>query len=250
MGWFWNRLSMTRFAGVAREFQKLRWPQGRLIDDRDNALMKQLLAFVLRGDSNVIDIGANQGGFIQDVVRLAPDGHHHAFEPLPDLAVKLTERFPQVTIHSTALSDKNEQADFFYQPDLDVVSSLYADHVKWAGRSEAETKKITVDVRRLDDVLDDNYCPDLMKIDVEGACLSVIRGAKQILTRHQPLLLLEYIPTDDAVCETTPQMYYDCIVDELDMVLFTLDGVGPLSIEQFIRIHAEGNTWNYFARRK
>ena len=45
-------------------------------------VMKQ----VLLADSNCIDVGANDGQMLGEMMRLAPDGSHYAFEPIKHLA--------------------------------------------------------------------------------------------------------------------------------------------------------------------
>jgi precorrin-6B methylase 2 len=38
----------------------------------------------LKKDSNCIDIGANLGHILMEIVAAAPKGKHYAFEPIPD----------------------------------------------------------------------------------------------------------------------------------------------------------------------
>jgi SAM-dependent MidA family methyltransferase len=40
---------------------------------------------VLKKDSNCIDIGANEGTILRDMLKFAPRGDHMAIEPIPDL---------------------------------------------------------------------------------------------------------------------------------------------------------------------
>jgi hypothetical protein len=58
--------------------------------------------------------------------------------------------------------------------------------------TELERKDI-VEVRRLDDVLNENPLArlDIMKIDVEGAELRLLRGAVETLRKYRPVLLFE-----------------------------------------------------------
>jgi Methyltransferase FkbM domain len=66
----------------------------------------------------------------------------------------------------------------------------------------------TVDGRSLDDeLLDHPGSFKLLKIDVEGMELSVIRGARQFLAKHKPYLVIEYNAacwTLDALREALP----------------------------------------------
>src|SRR6267154_4469284 len=72
------------------------------LDDRQLGL---LLALTLERDSCCIDVGSHRGSFLELALRYAPFGQHMAFEPLPDLADELRERFPAVDVRATALAE-------------------------------------------------------------------------------------------------------------------------------------------------
>jgi hypothetical protein len=54
-------------------------------------------------------------------------------------------------------------------------------------------RKDLVEVRRLDEILNENPLArlDIMKIDVEGAELRLLRGAVETLRKYRPVLLFE-----------------------------------------------------------
>ena len=80
----------------ARRLQRLLGSRTTRRDLRDNEHLRLLLAFVLREDANCIDVGANVGEILEEIVRVAPRGRHIAYEPLPDHAADLAKRFPGV----------------------------------------------------------------------------------------------------------------------------------------------------------
>ncbi len=45
---------------------------------------------------------------------------------------------------------------------------------------------------RLDDALPDGLVPRLIKVDVEGAEMLVLRGAQRTIARHRPSILFEH----------------------------------------------------------
>ena len=59
---------------------------------------------------------------------------------------------------------------------------------------EPQTPTVTVRVRPLDTVIEElGHSPDVIKIDVEGAELLVLRGAVKCLERHKPVLVCEML---------------------------------------------------------
>jgi FkbM family methyltransferase len=149
------------------------WPQWR--NRRDDALLRAAMVALLRPDSNCVDVGANAGSVLADVVRLAPLGRHVAFEPLPELADRLQARFPGVQVRCAALSDRAGEATFHRRLDADSRSGL----LPLGGPAE----RLTVRLEALDEVLGDDYAPDFIKIDVEGAELAALRGARHTIER-------------------------------------------------------------------
>ena len=45
-------------------------------------------------------------------VDLAPEGTHHAFEALPDLAAEIRKRFQRVWVHQVAVADQIDSPSF------------------------------------------------------------------------------------------------------------------------------------------
>jgi FkbM family methyltransferase len=60
------------------------------------------------------------------------------------------------------------------------------------GETPVNVEEITVDMVRLDDVLPPGYDLRLIKIDVEGAELEVLRGAIGIVERCRPYIIFEH----------------------------------------------------------
>jgi FkbM family methyltransferase len=205
---------------------------------RDEHAALVVLAAVLRTDSNVIDVGANQGAVLDSIVRLSPDGRHVAYEPLPKLCESLAARFPAVDIRCAALSDVAGATEFSYVLDAPAYSGLRerADLPRGADR----VQRIPVRTERLDEALSDGYVPTLIKIDVEGAEFQVLRGAVDTLERHRPFVLFEH--------GSGGADLYD-LLDGVGLRIFDLDGVGPYSREHFQATFTEP-IWNFLAAPK
>jgi FkbM family methyltransferase len=130
-----------------------------------------------------VDVGANIGLFTLALAkRVEPDGAVWAFEPDPANRALLQENVAAnglgdlVTVSELALTDATGQ--LFFQPSPTDAS---ASHLAPGG--------IRVEAVRLDDL--DIEHVDVMKIDVEGAECSVLRGAAETLSNSRPALLLE-----------------------------------------------------------
>ena len=146
---------------------------------------EQVLQRVIRPDTHCIDIGCHIGSFLQRLVTMAPFGHHHAVEPVPHKAAWLRRKFPMVTVHEVALAASDGKAEFFVHPEQTSYSGLKARPA--AGRAEP----VTVQCRRLDDLIPEDANIGFVKIDVNGAELLALRGAERLLRRDRPFVLLE-----------------------------------------------------------
>lgn len=147
--------------------------------------MRRVLA---PGDA-ALDIGANEGSILQSIVAVSPSGAHHAFEPIPHLAASLRERFPSVTIHECALAAEPGESTFHHVVTNPGYSGLRR---RRYDREGEQVELITVQVRRLDDVIPDDLPIRFVKIDVEGGELGVLQGGRGVLTRHRPIVVFEH----------------------------------------------------------
>jgi FkbM family methyltransferase len=149
--------------------------------------------FVHAGDL-VVDIGANIGILTDLLARwVGPTGRVIAIEPEPvniaALQRRMKRRHPAaiVEIVSAAAGEYNGRAR------LRITPQHPGDHHLLATDNSASSDTIEVDSVTLDGLLAarKERCPTLLKIDVQGAELSVLRGAQQTLTRCRPVVLVE-----------------------------------------------------------
>jgi FkbM family methyltransferase len=213
---------------------------------RDEHAMLVVLATALRADSNAIDVGANEGSVLEAILRVAPAGHHIACEPIPELAEQLGRRFPSVEVRQVALYDQTGTASFTHVLDASTRSGLR--QREDLDESTSRVRRISVPTEPLDDALDPDYVPSLIKIDVEGAELHVLRGAIQTLQRHRPLVLFEHGVGGADLYDTLPGEIFD-LFDGCDMRIFDLDGDGPYSRGRFEATFTEP-IWNFLAASK
>ena len=141
---------------------------------------------ILTSEANTIDIGAHLGSQLSLQVRLAHRGRHMAFEPVPQKARWLRQKFPEVDVREVALHERASRNEFFVNTARPGYSGLRPHEAK-----EGDFYRITVQQQSLDDVLGDSAEIDFIKIDVEGGELFVLKGAVGVLARCKPTLLFE-----------------------------------------------------------
>ena len=135
----------------------------------------------LAGENNglVLDIGANIGCVTQALV--AAGQQVYAFEPQPELFKLLELNCPTAGLHSCALGSKSGYADM---PAVD-----YSKRGNFGGLGIGAGVGLKVEVKTLDSF---NYTNvSLIKLDVEGYELEVLKGAVDTIKRCQPIIYLE-----------------------------------------------------------
>jgi FkbM family methyltransferase len=213
-------------------------------DARDNRHLRVVLAATLAENSCAIDIGANRGEVLAEIVRCAPAGRHLAFEALPELAAHIAERFPAVDVRQLALTDEAGSAEFHCVVGADGYSGLDKDRMP-EGR---EVIEIAVETARLDDVLPPGFEPAFIKIDVEGAEIFVLRGAIETLRRHRPTLWIEHGRTVSGYRGASSTDLWDLLCGELGYRLFDADAGGPIPRAGFTAREGAPMMWNWLAR--
>jgi FkbM family methyltransferase len=233
--------------GVGDQLKQLRalTNAGLRRDLRDHQAMKLVLAVCLRADSHTIEVGAHEGSVLRDLVRLAPDGRHLAFEPLPAMRAVLEAEFgalPNVDIRGAALSDEHGQATFHHVTTAPGYSGLKRRQMP-AGE---QVETITVSTERLDDVIPDGHVPGFIKIDVEGAEMLVLRGGAETIARHRPTIVFEHGAGGFEQYGYQPGDLHDLLVGGFGLRIFDLAGAGPYSRDRFEQVFHEP-IWNFVA---
>lgn len=151
------------------------------------AVLKTMDALLRPGD-HFVDIGANIGMLTLHARHLVgATGRIDAFEPNPVCQAAITEHLrmnniDNVVLHPCALSDVPGQMTLHMTSEHSGTATLTA--------VTGGSNNITVDVMLGDDELQGS--PRLIKIDVEGFELHVLRGVQQTLY-NTPFVLMELI---------------------------------------------------------
>jgi FkbM family methyltransferase len=120
-----------------------------------------------------------------------------SLEPVPRVCAALAGNVAQnglesrVTILNVAAGDSNGVVDF-HEAENALMGSLRVN-----GYKGQPGKIIQVQCRTLDSIVDEcNIEPDFIKIDVEGFEDAVLVGARQLLYKFRPHIVLEANPGD------------------------------------------------------
>jgi FkbM family methyltransferase len=215
-------------------------------DLRDHTAMKLVIAVAVPADGHGIDVGAHEGSVLKELVHLAPSGRHLGFEPIPELRARLEAQFAATTnveIRGEALSDTGGETTFHHVLTAPGFSGMRLREMS----EDEEVRELTVPTARLDDVLPDGISPSLIKIDVEGAELLVLRGAAETIVRHRPVVLFEHGVGGFERYGELPGALHDLLVRDCGLRIFDLAGEGPYSRARFEEIFTEP-VWNFVAR--
>jgi FkbM family methyltransferase len=186
---------------------------------------EKILKKVLKSDSNCIDVGAHKGEILELYFKYAPQGRHIGFEPIPVMYEGLKNKYSQkATIHPYALSSESGRTTFNVVHADPAYSGLQQREYK---TSNPAIEKIEVEVRTLDELMAGrNFTISLIKIDVEGGEMGVMRGSESVLKTDRPILIFE--------CGRGASEYYGTSPEEVFGFLEKL-GYSLYTLEEFIK---------------
>jgi FkbM family methyltransferase len=154
--------------------------------------LQAALAAIRPGDT-VADIGANKGAYLYWLHKaVGPTGTVLGYEPQPSLArylesVSTALHWHNVTIRECALSDVTGTGRLNVPGNGDSPGASLGTAIN----EVTACRHYECKVDTLDHQLSNRSRISLLKMDVEGHELNVFRGAKEILTRHAPVLVFE-----------------------------------------------------------
>ena len=179
------RFSITTQTFFKREFHVRTW-----------------LAELLKPGSVFFDVGAHHGWVSMWTLPLVgKEGKVISFEPSPaNLSIlewhRTSNNFPQWAIVPKAVSDVDAEKEFFLVDTGDSpMNSLTTGVPGTPLMSGRDIRKIIIQTITLDTFCSqDSLRPNLVKIDVEGAELLVLRGAAKLLDECYPTIILAVHP--------------------------------------------------------
>jgi len=176
----------------------------------------------LKPGDTAFDIGAHVGVMSVMISRLVGDyGHVHSFEPTPSTTrvlhqVMKLNRCSNVTVHGLAMSGEIGTAKFFDTGNIASNANSLINQNRMNGSVTVET--ITLDAFCTQHMLH----PRVIKVDVEGAELSVLLGGIHAIAKHRPSMALSLHPPIFDDSQQTLSDIWD-LLDGCDMQLHLLE---------------------------
>ncbi|MDO9356133.1 MAG: FkbM family methyltransferase, partial [Solirubrobacteraceae bacterium] len=187
----------------------------------DHKGMSVAVCAALGHEDDAIDIGAHEGTFMRQMVECAPGGRHLAVEPLPRHATTLRDTMPSnVIVEEYAVTDAHEPVEMDF---LHVLNNTGYSGLRERDYPEAPRfQRLKVEAISLDTLVQRHGLrPRLIRVDVEGAELLVLEGARRTIAEHRPWLMVEHGSAAAGYGETS-STFYDLACD-LDLRIYDFD---------------------------
>ena len=184
------------------------WQKEMLDGNYDNFFFDYVDKINLK-DRVIFDVGAHIGySSLYFATRVGPQGKVFAFEPnifnvqiMKKILNENADLQNRIEIIDRAVSDKNGKENLVFSPNVDsgISSGSFiksADTIwqKNVYKDVLGFQEVNVSTISLDSFVEKEHpttAPSIIKIDVEGAEYLVVKGAKEIIKKYQPTLLIE-----------------------------------------------------------
>ncbi|MFZ9847691.1 MAG: FkbM family methyltransferase [Flavobacteriales bacterium] len=210
-------------------------------------LTKRVIDKVVSAGSTCVDVGCHKGEILDLFLEKSPNGNHFCFEPLPHLNQQLQLKYGKTNrIFSCALSEVEGKTTFNYVKNAPAYSGIKQ---RRYDIENPQIEVIDVELKTLDSIVGNNEKIDLIKIDVEGAELGVLKGAKNLLLRCKPVVVFECGIGASEFYGTKPEAMFAFFSQEVGMHVSLLNrflaNEKPLTQDEFVYAF-ENNTDYYF----
>lgn len=190
------------------------------LNQRYDKQTKRIMQIVLEDESTFIDVGSHKGEVLELALKISKKGKHFAFEPIPYLFHKLNDKYgTKCEVLNFGLSDQKKQSSFQHV----TTNPAYSGIKKRTYPKEEQVETIQIQLDTLDNQLKQHDRVDMIKIDVEGAELEVLRGAKKIIEKFHPIIVFEHGLGASDHYNTSPEDILS-FFDDHQYQLFTLKG--------------------------
>jgi len=196
------------------------------LDLSDKGISRELLIFkkreyygtdllysgeLIKSGNTVLDIGANIGYFaLLESKIVGPSGKVYAVEPSPVNYQRLNEniklnKFNNIETFNLALGDKNGQAKMFISSRSNWSRLIEID------MPDSINEVVDVDMLTVDEFLKDKQPPDLIRMDVEGYEINILKGMKDTLKNSNLKIFLEFHAR--AISKKDTNEFFDSLIN-------------------------------------
>ena len=167
---------------------------------RDSYSWNQLrvLDRLLSPEMTFVDVGANQGEFALFAAKRLTRGRVWAFEPMSEMYRRLLKnlevnRFANISTAQLGLWSDSKTLPMFQRGRRFLDGSRHEGLATLFPTETRDSPVESIELTTLDTFVSSNGIQrvDVMKIDVEGAELEVLRGAGKTVDTHRPILIME-----------------------------------------------------------
>jgi FkbM family methyltransferase len=155
------------------------------------------------------------------MIRLAPQGKHLAFEPLPDKYEKLVKGFPTSLVYPYALGGNPGTVTFHCMLKHPALSGLKR---RLRDLPNERVREVQVPMETVDRLVSSDLRVAFVKIDVEGGELGVFQGGIQTFRRARPVIVFECGLGGADYFGTGAESIFDVVVNEIGLKISLLGG--------------------------
>ena len=189
--------------------------------------IERIISEFVQESETLIDIGANVGFYSCLAAAVNPSISIYAFEPNPNVRIRLATNLSKnnfserVSVLPFGLGNASKDSEFYVPP----MSGTGAGSLKELHPEEGESEKFIVSIKPLDQILNEIENIDLIKMDIEGAEFDAIQGARELIEKHKPVIIVELLRKWMLPFGTQPQNVVDFLSDR-DYTCFAIEDLG------------------------
>lgn len=212
-------------------------------------LTKAVMKKVIQSDSNCIDVGCHKGEILDIILKLAPEGTHFSYEPIPVFYETLKKKYgDNVSVYPYALSDKKGTTSFNYVKNAPAYSGIKK---RKYDTDSPDIEQIQVQMQTLDSTISKNTRIDFIKIDVEGGEFGVLKGGEELIKQNKPFIIFEYGLGASDYYGTRPGDMFELVVNQLDLNISLLKRYikdkPPLNMKEFEEYYYSNKEYYFIA---
>jgi FkbM family methyltransferase len=219
----------------------------------ENWFSKVAHTILMKREGAFIDVGTNMGQTLLKIKTLMPDLHYFGFEPNINAVYYIKKlitanSFLNCEIYPFALSNKIGTSNLLLESDIGLGASI----IEGFRQDHFYRKLDKVFCLKGDSFFETTQLESLalIKLNVEGSELEVIKGLWQTISKFKPYIICEILPVFDAT--TKEGNFRKKRQDELIEIIqgacytiFRILGSGDLVELDTIEVHADVSMANY-----